>query len=309
MDYTQSDGFATHAPTGQRMHQESGAVPTAVSEKDLNSVIWSLMEVVKAGGRSGVQFDPGTPASYQQLLIALQSMINTASGDIPGRVNVFMQPTAPLGWLSMTGLLLSRTTYPALWAHVQTVGAVSEADWTGGRWGWFSSGDGSTTFRIPDLRAMVLRGLDDGRGIDLARVLGSYQASQNLAHGHTLAIDAAGDHGHPLTVNAIGDHAHGITVDAVSDHAHSLTLQAVWGTANAGNSGWGGDDAGGVTASHDTGAAGGHAHTATIGNSGGHAHTATAANGGTHSHTGSTSSNGGAEARMANIALPFYLKY
>lgn len=316
MDYTQSDQFATHAGTGQRMHQEAGPVPTAVSQKDMNSVMWSLMEVVKAGGRSGVQFDPDTPASYQQLLIALQSMITTASGDIPGRVNVFMQSTAPLGWLPMTGLLLSRTTYPSLWAHVQTVGAVTEAEWNEGRWGWFSAGDGSTTFRIPDLRAMVLRGLDDGRGIDLARVLGSYQASQNLAHGHTLAVDAAGEHGHTLTVDAVGGHGHTITVDAVGNHNHSngvftrLLQPPYAGSLTGGDStGSGSEQAVGADDSADMLDAGGHAHTASAANGGGHAHTATAANGGSHTHTGSTSSNGGAEARVANIALPFYLKY
>ena len=292
MDYTQSDQFATHSPTGQRMHQESGAVPTAVSEKDMNSVMWSLMEIVKAGGRSGVQFDPNTPASYQQLLIALQSMISTASGDIAGRVNVFLQPTAPPGWLPMNGLLLSRTVYPVLWAHVQTVGAVTEAAWTAGQWGWFSAGDGSTTFRIPDFRAMVLRGLDDGRGVDLARLIGSYQASQNLAHGHTLAVDAGGDHGHVITVDGVGAHNHdnGVFTRLLRPpYAGSLT----------------GGDSGGSGSEQAVGAG----DSADILAAGAHTHTASAANGGTHTHTGSTSSNGGAEARMANIALPFYLKY
>ena len=287
MDYTQSDGFATHAPTGQRMHQESGAVPTSVSQKDLNSVIWSLMEVVKAGGRSGVQFDPNTPASYQQLLIALQSMINTASGDIPGRVSVFMQPTAPLGWLPMTGLLLSRTTYPALWAHVQTVGAVSEADWTGGRWGWFSAGDGSTTFRIPDLRAMVLRGLDDGRGIDLARVLGSYQAGQLLAHSHATTESA---HGHVIVDPS---HAHALTDPG---HAHPYTANPIGqpGGAEGGNREAVGT-AGATTSTNTTGISIARSATGISLNS---------------SLTGITvNSTGGTEARVANIALPFYLKY
>lgn len=288
MDYTQSDGFATHSPTGQRMHQESGTVPTAVSQKDLNSITWSLMEIVKAGGRSGVQFDPDTPASYQQLLIALQSMITTASGDIPGRVSVFMQPTAPLGWLPMTGLLLSRTTYPALWAHVQTVGAVSEADWTGGRWGWFSAGDGSTTFRIPDLRAMTLRGLDDGRGIDLARVLGSYQAAQMLAHSHGINDP---QHGHVVV-----DPRHNHVVNDPG-HAHAYTSNPVGQSGGA--EGGSRDSVGSASASTGNTTTGISLNAVSTGISLNAAGTGITVN----------TSSGGAEVRVANIALPFYVKY
>lgn len=73
MDYTLSPDYATHAGTGNRMHEENQAVPTIWSEKDANSVIWSLMEVVKAAGLAGAQFDEAVPATYQKLLTALRS--------------------------------------------------------------------------------------------------------------------------------------------------------------------------------------------------------------------------------------------
>lgn len=266
MDYTQSDQFSTHAPTGQRLHRELAAVSTAWSEKDSNSVLWSLMEIVKAGGKSGLQFDPATPASYQVLLGALQTMIATASGDVPGRVSIFMQPTAPPGWLPMSGLMLSRTVYPALWAHVQTVGAVTDAQWTASQSGWFSAGDGSTTFRIPDLRAMVLRGLDNARGLDLARLIGSYQAPQNMAHSHGVTDPT---------------HAH-----TVSDPGHFHAL----GGNFLGGGGLGGGDL------NNSGTANSGSKTTGI--------TLAAA------ATGVTiNSDGGTETRVANIALPFYLKF
>lgn len=285
MDYTQSNQFSTHAPTGQRLHQESRPVPTAMSEKDFNSVIWSLMEIVKAGGKSGIQFDPDTPASYQVLRDAVQTIVTTASGDVPGRVSIFMRPTAPPGWLPMSGLLLSRTVYPALWAHVQTVGAVTEAAWTAGQWGWFSAGDGSTTFRIPDLRAMVLRGLDDGRGLDLARLIGSYQASQNLAHTHGVTDPT---------------HSHGVNNPA---HSHTIAdpghLHTIAGAASGGG-GLGGGDLNGAGGSSNTGSS------AT-----GVSVNATATNVSLNAAaTGITvNSAGGTETRVANIALPFYLKF
>lgn len=45
-------------------------------------------------------------------------------------------------------------------------------------------GDGSVTFNLPDLRGEFLRGLDDGRGVDSGRALGSSQADELRAHTH-----------------------------------------------------------------------------------------------------------------------------
>ena len=73
MDYTLSDGYATHAVTGHRLHQLDQPVPTEVTEKDLNSVIWSLMEIINAAGLTPQQFNKDTPATYQVLLNALRS--------------------------------------------------------------------------------------------------------------------------------------------------------------------------------------------------------------------------------------------
>ena len=48
--------------------------------------------------------------------------------------------------------------------------------------GAFSTGDGSTTFRVPDLRGIFVRGIDDGANIDAGRTIGSEQldALQNI---------------------------------------------------------------------------------------------------------------------------------
>src|SRR5450830_624970 len=73
MDYTLSNGFVTDAGTGNRMHLQAQAVPTAVSDLDMNSLIWNAMEVVKAAGLAGAQFDKTNPATYQKLLTALRA--------------------------------------------------------------------------------------------------------------------------------------------------------------------------------------------------------------------------------------------
>jgi len=77
-------------------------------------------------------------------------------------------------------------------------------------WG---TGDGSTTFNVPDLRGEFLRGWDDSRSVDSSRSFGSAQASQNLAHTHSSAtgnsfwVDAPGLYGvnsggTPININA-----------------------------------------------------------------------------------------------------------
>ncbi|MEY2838924.1 MAG: hypothetical protein RJB60_1223, partial [Pseudomonadota bacterium] len=75
MDYTQSDSFDTHAGTGNRMHNSAKAVPTLMNDKDFNSVIWSLMEVVKQAGLAGMQFDPATPGTYTKVRDAILTLM------------------------------------------------------------------------------------------------------------------------------------------------------------------------------------------------------------------------------------------
>ena len=91
--------------------------------------------------------------------------------------------------LKANGALLSRASYPELWAHAQSSGLlVTEANWSSNNQGSFSSGDGLTTFRIPDLRGEFLRGWDDGRGVDSGRGAGTAQGFAIQAHTHTGAI-------------------------------------------------------------------------------------------------------------------------
>ena len=82
-----------------------------------------------------------------------------------GSVYTFAGATVPTGWLKCNGALLSRTTYAALFAVIGTT---------------YGAGDGSTTFALPDLRGEFVRGVDDGRGVDAGRTLGSAQAATRV---------------------------------------------------------------------------------------------------------------------------------
>lgn len=85
-----------------------------------------------------------------------------------GMIAFFARSTPPTGWLRANGATISRATYPDLFAAI------------GANWG----GGNGTTFVLPDLRAEFIRGLDDGRGGDPGRLLGTPQGSQNLIHAH-----------------------------------------------------------------------------------------------------------------------------
>jgi len=83
------------------------------------------------------------------------------SGDADtGTVFFTARATPPPGSVKANAAALSRTTYSRLFAAIGTT---------------YGAGDGVNTFNVPDGRAVFFRGLDDGRGIDSARVLGSFQ--------------------------------------------------------------------------------------------------------------------------------------
>jgi len=91
-------------------------------------------------------------------------------GGVPtGSVFYFAVNTAPTGYLKANGAAISRTTYADLFAAIGTT---------------FGTGDGSTTFNLPDLRGEFLRGWDDSRGIDSGRTFGSFQDHQLQNHTH-----------------------------------------------------------------------------------------------------------------------------
>ncbi|MFA7615706.1 MAG: hypothetical protein WCY16_03890 [Weeksellaceae bacterium] len=102
--------------------------------------------------------------------------------------------------LEAKGQLVNRADYPRLWEWVKLGGAlsgssgiyVSDASWlmTGGEYtGMFSSGNGTTTFRMPDLRAQFIRSLDNGRSMDTGRMgyqEGSAESDSNKNHTHKM---------------------------------------------------------------------------------------------------------------------------
>tara|TARA_S200000501_G_scaffold370575_1_gene412004 strand:+ start:742 stop:1887 length:1146 start_codon:yes stop_codon:yes gene_type:complete len=78
--------------------------------------------------------------------------------------------SVPAGYLECNGAAISRTTYSALFAVIGTQ---------------YGSGNGSSTFNLPDLRGEFVRGFDNGRGVDSGRSINNPQGSQNVSHNHS----------------------------------------------------------------------------------------------------------------------------
>ena len=104
----------------------------------------------------------GIPANAAQFLI--------------GQVVFMAGANAPSGFLKCNGQLVSRTIYASLFAVIGTT---------------YGAGDGSTTFAVPDLRGEFLRALDDGRGVDSGRAIGTFQSDQTASHNHPIVTVGA----------------------------------------------------------------------------------------------------------------------
>ena len=96
-------------------------------------------------------------------------------GSVPvGSIYWFGNLNAPSGYLPCNGAAISRSTYSDLFTAISTT---------------HGSGDGSSTFNVPDLRGEFIRGLDGGRGIDSGRSIGTLQLDTFKKHDHMFAGD------------------------------------------------------------------------------------------------------------------------
>lgn len=120
----------------------------------------------------------------------------------PGIVAPYAGTSAPAGWLLCYGQAVSRTTYAALFAAISTE---------------FGTGDGSTTFNLPDLRGRVIAGQDDMGGSSANRLTGLTDG----VNGDTFAA-TGGLESTVLTEAQLAAHSHGVT-DPGHDHGGSTT--------------------------------------------------------------------------------------
>lgn len=130
----------------------------------------------------------------QTQINSLQEQINVLNSNLSsavptGTVSAFAGSTAPSGYLLCNGNAISRTTYATLFSAIGTT---------------YGTGNGSTTFNLPDLRGRVIASLDSTQ----------------------TEFDALG--------KASGAKTHQLTESEMPSHTHTLSPGQVVGTGSGG---------------------------------------------------------------------------
>jgi microcystin-dependent protein len=149
-----------------------------------------------------------------------------------GVISQFAGASAPSGYLLCDGSAVSRTTYSALFAALDTT---------------YGAGNGTTTFNLPNLQNRVPVGKGSG-------TFGSLNASGG-SEDVTLTVDQIPSHNHTQNSHNHTQNSHNHTQDS-----HNHTQNSHNHTQNAHNHG------------ASSGAAGSHAHTASTSTNGAHTH-------------------------------------
>lgn len=147
--------------------------------------------------------------------------------------------SVPTGWLECDGSNVSRTTYAELFSVIGTT---------------YGTGDGSTTFGLPNFNGKHLRGttntglLGTNVGSDSVNVPVP-QHSHNMGHDHGMQHYHSVDHDHNTSVgNQSANHSHShphvhnaTTGNQSANHTHGITHNHTANTSNSGthfHSGW-----------------------------------------------------------------------
>lgn len=151
--------------------------------------------------------DPALVAkAFKDLADAVDTATKAVANRIPaGAISDYAGTTAPTGWLICDGSAVDRTTYAELFSVIGTA---------------FGSGNGSTTFNIPDLRGRVGVGLDNLGGTDAGR------------------LDVANTLG-----GSGGAQKHQLTIGEMAKHAHDYQELMGWGSGSATVPYWDGNTA------------------------------------------------------------------
>lgn len=200
-----------------------------------------------------------------------------------GVIMQYVASTAPSGYLLCDGSAIARATYSVLFSVISTT---------------FGSGNGSTTFNVPDLRGKVPTGVN-GNEESAFTNLGNSGGSEE----HTLSIDELPSHNHGGATGSDGDHDHDRELTTTSNGSHN----------HGGTTGDGGNASGSENvSSSDEGAlvSGEGIHNHTIDDDGEHEHKVIIPSSGTHTHTISSQGGGNAHSILQPyLVVNYIIKY
>lgn len=247
-------------------------------------------------GSQGIQGVPGE-VSAAQLNAAVSDLQDDIVASTPvGTITMYAGASAPENWALAQGQAVSRTTYSALFALIGTT---------------YGTGDGSTTFNLPDLRERFVAGLGTAVWANARNKKGGSKDAPVVTHTHGMT------HDHPTSTTSSDSHSHTATHDhtassaSAGSHAHFFAARI-----NPNGSG----DLGEPMISNSTGtgvvkatqAGGAHTHGVTVNSksmstgSDSHTHTAAIAN---SSKTATDAPSGAVAAADANLVPYIVLNY
>lgn len=161
--------------------------------------------------------------SSENIDLAANKKFTVASNPVMcpvGMLAPFAGASAPDGWLFCAGQAVSRSTYAALFAVVSTT---------------YGSGDGSTTFNLPDLRGRTAVGKDNMGGSAANRVTAGISGIAGITLGAVGGNENVHQHSHAntLTNNAVTsgndntEHTHAVSATTgteSADHTHVVPI-------------------------------------------------------------------------------------
>lgn len=178
MDYPKSDASARLLNDKFTDGDPVGGVPASKDSANYQNMVFDeLIGVISAAGLAPDEAD----------MTQLAQAISKLTAKPLGQPFWHQGETAPVGAMEYAGQILSRATYPELWAALNDANnnftLVTQAD-AATRPGCWHTGDDSTTFGAPMVLGEFLRVWDSSGVIDVARVLGSGQAGELESHDH-----------------------------------------------------------------------------------------------------------------------------
>jgi microcystin-dependent protein len=155
---------------------------------------------VSAGGITSNELATDSVVTSKILNGAVTSdKLNAAVIFVPsGGIMAFAMNSAPSGWLAANGSAVSRTLYAALFSAIGTT---------------YGAGDGSTTFALPNLEGIFVRGSGSQviSGGTFAGTFAQKQAHMFQDHGHAGYTDGQGFHSHGQSLGTLYGNTSGVT--------------------------------------------------------------------------------------------------
>ena len=174
-----SEGDFSSSNNATKLSFKTGASETATEKMALSS----------AGVLSAINLDISGDVDVDGTLetdaLTIGGVALTAASLPAGAITIYAGSSAPTGYLMCDGSNVSRTTYATLFSAISTT---------------YGSGDGSSTFGIPDIRGRVVAGKESSSTLLTSAVNGDI-------NGGTLG-DTGGSQSHTLTNSQLPEHTH-----------------------------------------------------------------------------------------------------